>query len=132
MSEQLNESQPEAPEKLMGEIMQEKRELIEQIATQLGFNENLELKALRAQMVDESGNISIEILGQWRDGAEALVESSGDKGQFKKAQIGLLVSKALVYLGVNNLDAFYEDIDDAIMYTEELGLEDMAQKLKGL
>lgn len=133
MSEQPNiETSPEEPQKTQEQLLNEKRSLIETLSVQLGFIESSDMKEVRTQIIDEEGHISSETLSVWRDQAEELVNTIQDKELFKKAQIGLLVTKALVYLDANMPDEFYEDIDDAIMYAENLGLEEVVERLRAL
>ena len=133
MSEQPNiETSPEEPQKTQEQLLNEKRSLIETLSVQLGFIESSDMKEVRTQIIDEEGHISSETLSIWRDQAEELVNTIQDKELFKKAQIGLLVTKALVYLDANMPDEFYEDIDDAIMYAENLGLEEVVERLRAL
>lgn len=133
MSEQPKmETSPEEPQNTQEQLLNEKRSLIENLSTQLGFIEPSDMKELRNQIIDEQGQISFETLSVWRNQAETLVNAIQDKELFKKAQIGLLVIKALVYLDANMSDEFYEDVDDATMYAENIGLEDVVEKLKSL
>ena len=133
MSEQLNmETSPEVPQKTIEQLLSEKRSIIENISSQLGFDESASMKELRVKIIDEQGEVSFEALSAWRDRAEASVNAIGDKELFQKAQIGLLLSKALVYLDAKRPDDFYEDIDDVILYASNLGLEDVVEKLRGL
>jgi hypothetical protein len=132
MSEQPTYTSPEEPQNTQEQLFNEKRSLIENVSMQLGFNESSNMKELRTQIIDEGGEISSEILSAWRDQAEALVNLLEDKELFKKAQIGLLITKALVYLDANMPNEFYEDIDDATMYAENLGLESIVEELRKL
>ena len=129
MTETYQPPSPEEPQNTQEQFLEEKRLLIEKVSTQLGFTESSEMKVLRTQMIDEHGQILSEILSLWRDQAEAIVSNVEDEEIFKKAQIGLLVAKALVYLDANMPDEFYEDVDDAIMYASGLGLEDIVEEL---
>lgn len=106
--------------------------IIENLSTQLGFIESSGMKELRSQIIDEQGEVSFDILSAWRDCAETMIKSIEDKDVFRKAQIGLLVTKTLVYLDANMRDEFYEDIDDAITYASGLGLEDIVEQLENL
>lgn len=133
MSEQPSmETSPEAPQQTIEQLLSEKRSIIESVSSQLGFDESASMKELRAQVIDEQGEVSYEALSVWRDQAEASVNAIGDKDLFQKAQIGLLLAKASVYLDAKRPNDFYEDIDDAILYASNLGLEDVVEKLRGL
>lgn len=132
MSEQPMSTSPEELPKTQEQLLNEKRSLIENVSIQLGFNESPDMKKLRTQIIDEQGQISSEILSAWRDQAEALVNTVEDKELFKEAQIGVLITKALVYLDADMPNEFYEDVDDATMYAENLGLDSIVEELRKL
>ncbi len=128
----MSEQMPEQPQNTREQVLNEKRSVIENIYTKLSFIESPEMKELRSHIIDGQGEVSFDILSMWRDRAETMIHSIEDKNVFRKAQIGLLITKTLMYLDANMRDEFYEDIDDAITYASGLGLEDIVEELENL
>jgi hypothetical protein len=133
MSEQpYTDSSPEELQNTQEQLLNEKRFAIERISSQLGFVESPHMRELRAQIVEGLGIISIEALNVWRDHAEGFNKETNEKDSFSRAQLGLLLTKALVYLDANMPNEFYEDIDEATQYASNLGLEDVVEELMKL
>lgn len=119
-------------EAVLEERLDAKREKIESILRELGFDEAPEMKEIRQQAVVSPGVISDEMLTRWRDQADALIEAISDRNLFAKAQLGCQVARAQFYLDARMVEEFYSAIDDAREYAYQLGLDDVVDVLDSL
>jgi hypothetical protein len=112
----------------------ENNDAVNDLPAELGFIESAELLELRDQIkeaiaADDKERIA-ELIRQYAlEGENVVNQKQGE--DFPKAQIGLIVAKALIWKEVGRTDDYYpSDINDALMYAEGMGYDEVAKTLR--
>jgi hypothetical protein len=112
----------------------ENNDAVNDLPAELGFIESAELLELRDQIkeaiaADDKERIA-ELIRQYAlEGENVVNQKQGE--DFPKAQIGLIVAKALIWKEAGRTDDYYpSDINDALMYAEGMGYDEVAKTLR--
>lgn len=104
---------------------------IEKLPEVLGFTETQELSQLRGQLVEAIAADSEEVrelATQYHLLAEEIVNQRQGE-EFTKAQIGLIVAMGLIQREGGRIDDYVKELQDALTYANNMGLEDIAHIL---
>jgi hypothetical protein len=111
----------------------EDKDVVRDLPAELGFIESEELMGLRGQireaetMGDEER--TRELVIQYALGGEKIVNQKQGE-DFPKAQIGLIIAKALVRKEAGRVDYYSSDLYDALTYAEGMGYVEVAEALR--
>ncbi|MBP6912499.1 MAG: hypothetical protein KBB86_01040 [Candidatus Pacebacteria bacterium] len=111
------------------------KETLLKLSAELGFVEDDKLTALknffdyRKGFAEEANKY---LLIQWSTEAGSMVEKISDSSEYAKAQIGLMLSAAIIYKNFGENEAYADNINDAIEYAYNIGLDDIVTKLESL
>ncbi len=104
---------------------------LEQVLLELGYQASTEVRDIETQIsstTDEQG--LQELMSRWLDATERIIGGSNEKqGKF---QIGVMLSRARIYLKLDMLVEASENIQDAILYAEHRGWDVLAERLEWL
>ncbi len=103
------------------------------LSKELGFVENEELLAIRNQLVYEKGFAeNTDKYIEWLDKSEATINHIDNPISYSKAQIGLILTTAMLYKNFGENDAYNDSIDEAINYALNMGFDEIAEKIENL
>jgi hypothetical protein len=128
----MRENQPQPPEESLEQLLERKKGIIEQLLKDMDFPERPEDRELREQIVNASGTIQKEILMRWLTIMEERCKTENEESEaWRKAQMGLIIAKATIYLKTGDSEGFYDGIDAAMecAYKNFPEIEAMLKKL---
>jgi hypothetical protein len=111
----------------------EDKDAVSGLPAELGFIENNELIILRGQIIEAIAANDIErfreLISQYVLEGEKVVEQKLGE-DFTKAQIGLIVAKAMVLEEAGRDDYYTSDLYDALTYAVGMGYDEVAEALR--
>lgn len=108
---------------------------IDDLPERLGFLETPELRLLREATIDAFVVGEEEQTKELRDHYQRVGEEVVDQLQgeeYTKAQIGLMVSLANLRRDSGKIDAYNDDLDDALTYASNMGYDDVVLTLEAI
>lgn len=115
MLETMPEKQPQLPEESLEQLLERKKGIIEQLLKEIDFPERSEDRDLREQIVGPSGIIQKELLLRYDTIMNERCKTQNEEGEaWRKAQMGLSIAKATIYLKTGGSEGFYDAIDAAM------------------
>jgi hypothetical protein len=111
----------------------EDKDAVSSLPGELGFIENNELIVLRGQIIEavaaDDKERFRELISQYVLEGEKVVEQKQVE-DFPKAQIGLIIAKAMVLKAAGKTDYYPSDLHDALTYAEGMGYDEVAEALR--
>jgi hypothetical protein len=106
---------------------------IDAFPAELGFTETEELRSIKqylreAMISGDDEAVKGLIAEYYQAGAQIVEEFEGD--EYGRAQLGLLITIALVRRDANRFQDFLGDLDDSLEYAATLGYEDIVEVLR--
>jgi hypothetical protein len=98
----------------------------------LGYIENEDQKLLYDKIIELGQSKNQEVSASLFDKYTEIAHQNISKltgENYTKAQIGLLIQKAKIYLRSGNFSRCREELDDALVYSENMGYTDIANRL---
>lgn len=112
--------------------------LFEFTQNSLGFTEDQQMQLIRHQacaiaLVDDETQDQFRILTtKYQSLASEPIDHIADLQERARAQIGLIVASAYIYHSANKPESYREAIQDALVYADNMGFEDVVRELKEL
>lgn len=106
---------------------------VDSLPVALGYVETDELQRLRSSLHDADAlhdpSASQDLLRQYHIlGEEVVNQEQG--ASYGRAQIGLIVTMAILRRDMGRMDAYVESLEDAQVYASNMGYEDVVSVLK--
>lgn len=109
------------------------KERLLNLSKELGFIEDQEALAIRNSFeYEKSFAENTDKYIEWLDKSEATINHIADPINYSKAQIGLILTTAMLYKNFGENDAYNDSIDEAINYALNMGFDEVAEKLENL
>jgi hypothetical protein len=111
----------------------EDKDAVSGLPAELGFIENNDLIVLRGQIIEavvaDDKERFRELISRYVLEGEKVVEQKQGE-DFPKAQIGLIIAKAMVLKEAGKTDYYPSDLHDALTYAEGMGYDEVAEALR--
>jgi hypothetical protein len=125
-SEHSPGGEPSQEQHLERSVEMEPGRAIDSLPEVLGYVETEELATLRQQVIDlmVAGADAKESLARYRSLAGQVVDQLSDDGDWARAVIGVHVQVALIRRDGGRPEAYWDDLDDALISAKNLGLKE--------
>lgn len=132
----MEEDTAKKHERTDAEIDLQPKSELDAIAETLGFLETPDLVLIRqaiieAQTIHGDTDTARELLAQYQAVGEVII-STLKTSHYSDRQIGLIVATAIIRRDIGNINAAIGDLEDAIMYAQNMGQDELASKLHGI